>query len=96
MSRLTQAVRGEECHLRILPGCDDATVVGAHIQRPGMGVTGGKDDDIFVVPACRVCHDIIDRRGHEWRGVPADMIEKCKLRALQDWWLRLRDKSLVQ
>lgn len=95
--KLTELARGQECFLRIMPPCaPNDTVVGCHIQRPGRGTVGGKEHDIFAVPGCARCHEIIDRRGHEWREVPPEMVEKCKRRAMQEWTLRLIEIGVLK
>ncbi len=82
--KLTEHIaKGQSCALRFFPPCSDETVVPCHLPDKTMRGTGMKVPDILTLPGCLRCHDVVDRRGHEWREVPPEMREERMRRALQ-------------
>jgi len=71
MSKITKSARGKPCQLRLeecVSGGQNETTVFAHLNSGGMG---RKENDLFGMYACHVCHNIIDGRQphdyeHEW------------------------------
>ena len=57
MSKLRRFAKGQQCALRLMPGCDPETVVLHHYRRRGHGMVGGKPPDLFGVHACWRCHE---------------------------------------
>ena len=61
MSKITKSARGQECQIRIYPGCNGnpETVVFCHLGGAGMA---RKTNDIHGAYGCSSCHDIVDGR----------------------------------
>ncbi len=79
------SARGENCALRIIPGCNPDTVVAAHLNSNYKGM-GNKSPDIFVVYACMRCHALLDA---------GKVHPKIQLRALQETQYKLMQKGLI-
>jgi len=86
MSKIRKAAKGQNCTLRIHPGCGNPeTVVFAHIgRRRGMGL---KCNDLHGVFACYDCHTLMESDRNGW--------SEDKLRALEETQLKLLDMGLI-
>ena len=72
---LRKLARGKPCLVRIPGVCnhDPETVVGAHINRGGIGGMGMKSgSDLPLIWACSNCHDVIDGRVASFYGDDLD------------------------
>lgn len=80
-TRLRQSARNQDCTVRWPGVCnhDPATTVLAHLPA---GKMGGKAPDTCAVYACHACHDLMDRRGNDWRDVDRLQLAAALLRAL--------------
>ncbi|MEM8791068.1 MAG: nuclease domain-containing protein [Pseudomonadota bacterium] len=96
MSMIRDAAKGQTCSLRLIPYCDDATVVLAHISADAMGRVASKQMDIHGAFACSRCHDIIDLRGDEWKRIEPHLITLRKLAGLIETQRILVDMGLIE
>ena len=81
-SKITKSARDKDCNLQIFRYCshNPEQTVAAHIHPKGHGHWGMKDNDIFTIRACAVCHDIID--GRKDIGLSSEELDSIKLNGL--------------
>ena len=94
--KLRNSAKGEACTLRLHPYCNEnpETSVLAHLNIDS-GI-GQKEYDFVGVIACSACHDVIDGRLKTCdQLLPPEDIEKAKLRALRDTWIRWIERGLI-
>ncbi len=81
------------CMLR-LDGCvsggQNPTTVYAHLNSGGMG---RKENDLFGMYSCHVCHDIVD--GRKPNNYDQDWLELVQLRAMKRTQEILLSKGLI-
>jgi hypothetical protein len=81
MSKIKKSARGKPCQLRLdecVSGGQNETTVFAHLNSGGMG---RKENDLFGMYACHVCHNIIDgRQPHDYER---EWLELVQLRAMK-------------
>lgn len=95
--KLTEHIaKGQPCSLRFLPPCDDETVVPCHLPNKAMKGMGLKTPDLFAVPGCRVCHDLLDRRDSRWMDIPPAEREQRMRLALMETLARLVRDGVVK
>lgn len=95
--KLTEHIaKGQPCALRFLPPCNDETVVPCHLPSKALKGIGMKVPDLFSVPGCARCHDLIDRRGSEWREIPPELREERMRLALMETLARLLRDGIVK
>lgn len=96
MTKLTEIIaRGQPCALRFYPPCDDSTVVPCHLPAMRLRGMGMKTPDLFAVPGCRVCHDLIDRRDSRWMDIPPAEREQRMRLALMETLARLWEEGVI-
>ena len=94
--KLTEIIaKGRPCALRFFPPCNDETVVPCHIPCKALKGIAMKTPDLFAVPGCYRCHEIIDRRGVEWMEVPQAEREQRMRVAMMETLARLWDEGVI-
>ena len=79
----------------IAPKCSGVdTTQPAHVQIKSFGGMATKPSDIFVIPACHNCHNILD--GRVKSDLSKEFVELLALRAVHRKIQRLLDSGLVK
>jgi hypothetical protein len=93
---LTELAQGQSCYLRLYPFCthDTTKVVLAHFRVGGTGGTSLKPPDICGVPACQMCHDVIDGR-YKQKAYQKTMLDAECYRAQNQWLEFLWKNELI-
>ena len=89
MSKITKSARGKPCQLRLeecVSGGQNETTIWAHIGGGGMG---RKENDLFGMYACHVCHSIIDgRQPHDYEREWLELVQLRAMKRTQEILLR--------
>lgn len=96
MSAQMESARGQSCTLRYFGRHCRGDVVACHVKPRGHGSVGKKPHDVFSVYGCQRCHDVVDRRGHEWLQVRPDIYWEVILRALVETITIKMQEGLVE
>jgi hypothetical protein len=85
--KIRQSAKGEDCTLRVSPGCGNTeTTVLAHFNSNFRG-TGLKSPDLFSCYACAACHALLDASEVDYQD---------QQRANQETIMKLFEKGLIK